>query len=213
MWSEAIEEYILSHSDDEGELLAALNRDANVNLLRPRMLSGHLQGRILKMFCRMLAPKRVLEIGTYTAYATLCMAEGMAPDGRIHTIEINDEMEDFINKYLDRSSQKEKITVHFGDALEVIPKLGGEFDLVFIDADKRLYSEYYDLVFPMVRPGGLILADNTLWDGHVVEVPRSADKQTLGIMAFNDKIKRDDRVEKVILPLRDGLTMIWKKIK
>lgn len=211
MWSEAIEEYILSHSDDEGELLAALNRDANVNLLRPRMLSGHLQGRILKMFCRMLAPKRVLEIGTYTAYATLCMAEGMAPDGRIHTIEINDEMEDFIDKYLDRSPHKEKITVHFGDALEVIPKLGGEFDLVFIDADKRLYSEYYDLVFPMVRPGGLILADNTLWDGHVVEVPRSADKQTLGIMAFNDKIKRDDRVEKVILPLRDGLTMIWKK--
>lgn len=211
MWSEAIEEYILSHSDDEGELLAALNRDANVNLLRPRMLSGHLQGRILKMFCRMLAPKRVLEIGTYTAYATLCMAEGMAPDGRIHTIEINDEMEDFINKYLDRSPHKEKITVHFGDALEVIPKLGGEFDLVFIDADKRLYSEYYDLVFPMVRTGGLILADNTLWDGHVVEVPRSADKQTLGIMAFNDKIKRDDRVEKVILPLRDGLTMIWKK--
>ena len=211
MWSEAIEEYILSHSDHEGELLAALNRDANVNLLRPRMLSGHLQGRILKMFCRMLAPKRVLEIGTYTAYATLCMAEGMASDGRIHTIEINDEMEDFINKYLDRSPHKEKITVHFGDALEVIPKLGGEFDLVFIDADKRLYSEYYDLVFPMVRPGGLILADNTLWDGHVVEVPRSADKQTLGIMAFNDKIKRDDRVEKVILPLRDGLTMIWKK--
>lgn len=211
MWLEAIEEYILSHSDDEGELLAVLNRDANVNLLRPRMLSGHLQGRILKMFCRMLAPKRVLEIGTYTAYATLCMAEGMAPDGRIHTIEINDEMEDFINKYLDRSPHKEKITVHFGDALEVIPKLGGEFDLVFIDADKRLYSEYYDLVFPMVRPGGLILADNTLWDGHVVEVPRSADKQTLGIMAFNDKIKRDDRVEKVILPLRDGLTMIWKK--
>lgn len=195
MWSEAIEEYILSHSDDEGELLAALNRDANVNLLRPRMLSGHLQGRILKMFCRMLAPKRVLEVGTYTAYATLCMAEGMAPDGRIHTIEINDEMEDFINKYLDRSPHKEKITVHFGDALEVIPKLGGEFDLVFIDADKRLYSEYYDLVFPMVRPGGLILADNTLWDGHVVEVPRSADKQTLGIMAFNDKIKRDDRVD------------------
>lgn len=211
MWSEAIEEYILLHSDDEGELLAALNRDANVNLLRPRMLSGHLQGRILKMFCRMLAPKRVLEIGTYTAYATLCMAEGMAPDGRIHTIEINDEMEDFINKYLDRSPYMEKITVHFGDALEVIPKLGGEFDLVFIDADKRLYSEYYDLVFPMVRPGGLILADNTLWDGHVVEVPHSADKQTLGIMAFNDKIKRDDRVEKVILPLRDGLTMIWKK--
>ena len=211
MWSEAIEEYILSHSDDEGELLAALNRDANVNLLRPRMLSGHLQGRILKMFCRMLAPKRVLEIGTYTAYATLCMAEGMAPDGRIHTIEINDEMEDFINKYLDRSPHKEKITVHFGDALEVIPKLGGEFDLVFIDADKRLYSEYYDLVFPMVRPGGLILADNTLWDGKVVENTPPSDKQTQGILFFNEKIKNDDRIEKVILPLRDGLTMAMKK--
>lgn len=211
MWSESIEEYILSHSDEEGELLSALNRDANVNLLRPRMLSGHLQGRILKMFCRMLSPKRVLEIGTYTAYATLCMAEGIAPDGRIHTIEINDEMEDFIHKYLDRSPHKDKITVHFGDALEVIPRLGGEFDLVFIDADKRLYSDYYDLVFPLVRHGGLILADNTLWDGHVVEDPRPTDRQTVGIMAFNDKVKRDDRVEKVILPLRDGLTMIWKK--
>lgn len=211
MWSESIEEYILSHSDGEGELLSALNRDANVNLLRPRMLSGHLQGRILKMFCRMLSPKRVLEIGTYTAYATLCMAEGIAPDGRIHTIEINDEMEDFIHKYLDRSPHKDKITVHFGDALEVIPRLGGEFDLVFIDADKRLYSDYYDLVFPLVRRGGLILADNTLWDGHVVEDPHPTDRQTVGIMAFNDKVKRDDRVEKVILPLRDGLTMIWKK--
>lgn len=211
MWSESIEEYILSHSDEEGELLSALNRDANVNLLRPRMLSGHLQGRILKMFCRMLSPKRVLEIGTYTAYATLCMAEGIAPDGRIHTIEINDEMEDFIHKYLDRSPHKDKITVHFGDALEVIPRLGGEFDLVFIDADKRLYSDYYDLVFPLVRHGGLILADNTLWDGHVVEDPHPTDRQTVGIMAFNDKVKRDDRVEKVILPLRDGLTMIWKK--
>lgn len=208
----SIDDYILSHSDDEGALLAALTRDANVNLLRPRMLSGHLQGRILKMFCRMVRPRRILEIGTYTGYATLCMAEGLAGDGLIHTLEINDEMEDFIRKYLDRSPYADKIRLHIGNALDIIPRLGETFDLVFIDADKRLYSEYYDLVFPMVRPGGLILADNTLWDGKVLDanIPAS-DKQTLGILRFNDKIKNDERVEKVILPLRDGLTLIWKK--
>ena len=206
-----LDEYILSHSDEEGDLLSTLNRDANVNLLRPRMLSGHLQGRILKMFCRMLRPRCVLEIGTYTGYATLCLAEGTDEDGKLYTFEINDEMEDFIMKYLSRSSYKEKIKLHFGDAMEIIPQLDEVFDLVFIDADKRLYSEYFDLVFPKVRPGGLILADNTLWDGKVLEKPHPADKQTIGILSFNDKIKADPRVEKVILPLRDGLTMIWKK--
>lgn len=211
MLTDALDGYILSHSDEEGALLSALNRDANVNLLRPRMLSGHLQGRILKMFCRMLRPSRVLEIGTYTGYATLCLAEGLEPGGVIHTIEINDEMEDFIRKYLNRSPHKDKIKLHFGDALEIIPQMGEMFDLVFIDADKRLYPEYYDLVFPMVRPGGLILADNTLWDGKVIEEVLPADKQTQGILIFNDEIKQDDRVEKLILPLRDGLTMIWKK--
>lgn len=206
-----IEEYILSHSDDEGALLKALERDAHVNLLRPRMLSGHLQGRILKMFCRMIQPRRVLEIGTYTGYATLCLAEGLPEDGLVHTLEINDEMEDFIFKYLNQSPLQEKIRVHFGDAMEIIPQLDEQFDLVFIDADKRLYSAYYDLVFPKVRAGGLILADNTLWDGKVVETIPASDKQSLGILAFNEKIKQDERVEKVILPLRDGLTMIWKK--
>ena len=206
-----IEEYILSHSDDEGTLLKALERDAHVNLLRPRMLSGHLQGRILKMFCRMMQPRRVLEIGTYTGYATLCLAEGLPEDGLVHTLEINDEMEDFIFKYLNQSPLQEKIRVHFGDAMEIIPQLDEQFDLVFIDADKRLYSAYYDLVFPKVRAGGLILADNTLWDGKVVETIPASDKQSLGILAFNEKIKQDERVEKVILPLRDGLTMIWKK--
>lgn len=206
-----LEEYILSHSDDEGDLLAALNRDAHVNLLRPRMLSGHLQGRILKMFCRMLRPRRILEIGTYTAYATLCMAEGLEEDGLIHTLEINDEMEDFIQKYLNQSPHKNKIKLHFGDALEIIPTLNETFDMVFIDADKRSYSEYFDMVFPLVRPGGLILADNTLWDGKVLEKPHASDKQTIGILSFNDKIKEDPHIEKVILPLRDGLTMIWKK--
>lgn len=211
MNQEAIEDYIKAHIDEEGELLSALCRDANVNLLRPRMLSGHLQGRILKMFCRMLAPRRILEIGTYTGYATLCMAEGLPNEGLIHTLEINDEMEDFIQKYLSRSPDKEKIRVHFGDAMDIIPTLDETFDLVFIDADKRLYSNYYDLVFPKVRQGGLILADNTLWDGKVLEKPASSDKQTIGILEFNKKIKNDPRVEKVILPLRDGLTMIWKK--
>lgn len=206
-----IEDYIRAHSDEEGELLAALSRDAHVNLLRPRMISGHIQGRLLKMFCRMLRPRRVLEIGTYTGYATLCLAEGLEEGGRVHTLEINDEMEDFIQKYLSRSPHKEKISVHFGDAMELIPELDEVFDLVFIDADKRLYSAYYDLVFPKVRSGGLILADNTLWDGKVVQEEPAHDKQTQGILTFNEKIKRDDRVEKVILPLRDGLTMIWKK--
>ena len=206
-----IESYILSHSDEEGSLLAALNRDANVNLLRPRMLSGHLQGRILKMFCRMLKPKRVLEIGTYTGYATLCMAEALEKDAEIHTLEINDELEDFIRKYVSQSPDKDKIKLYFGDAMEIIPALDESFDLVFIDADKRLYSDYYDLIFDKLPAGALILADNTLWDGKVLEPLHPADKQTAGILAFNDKIKADQRVEKVILPLRDGLTMIWKK--
>jgi predicted O-methyltransferase YrrM len=206
-----IESYILSHSDEEGSLLAALNRDANVNLLRPRMLSGHLQGRILKMFCRMLKPKRVLEIGTYTGYATLCMAEALEKDAEIHTLEINDEMEDFIRKYVSQSPDKDKIKLYFGDAMEIIPALDESFDLVFIDADKRLYSDYYDLIFDKLPAGALILAGNTLWDGKVLEPLHPADKQTAGILAFNDKIKADQRVEKVILPLRDGLTMIWKK--
>lgn len=208
---EAIDGYILSHSDDEGELLAALNRDANVNLLRPRMLSGHLQGRILKMFCHMMRPMRVLEIGTYTGYATLCMAEALAEGAEIHTIEINDEMEDFIMKYFSLSPLKDKIRLHIGDAMEIIPSLDMSFDLVFIDADKRLYCDYYDLIFDSLPSGGVILADNTLWDGKVLFEPHRSDLQTIGIMQFNDKIKADPRVEKVILPLRDGLTMIRKK--
>ena len=212
MWKETIDDYILRHSDEEGQLLAALNRDAHVNLLQPRMISGHLQGRFLKMLCRVARPARVLEIGTYTGYATLCLAEGLPTGGHVDTIELNDEMEDFIRKYLEQSPFRDRVTLHIGDARAVIPTLEGEFDLVFIDADKRQYSAYYDLVFPRVRPGGLILADNTLWDGHVVESPAPTDRQTLGIMAFNDKIKRDERVEKVILPLRDGLTLIWKKL-
>lgn len=209
--TEGIEEYILNHIDEEGELLATLNRDAHVNLLRPRMLSGHLQGRILKMLCHMIRPDRILEIGTYTAYATLCMAEALKEGAEIHTIEINDEMEDFITKYVIHSPFKDRIKLHIGDAMEIIPTLDMSFDVVFIDADKRLYNQYYDLIFDKVPSGGIILADNTLWDGKVLTTPHRSDLQTIGIMDFNDRIKADSRVEKVILPLRDGLSIIRKK--
>lgn len=207
----ALEEYILDHIDDESPLLKQLNRDAHVNLLRPRMISGHLQGRLLKMLCRMIQPKYILELGTYTAYATLCLAEGSPDDAELHTIEVNDELEDFIMKYLHQTKLKDKIHLHIGDAMEVVPTIDRTFDLVFIDANKRMYVDYYNLVFDKVRPGGLIIADNTLWDGHVLETPKQGDKQTIGIQQFNDLIAKDDRVEKVILPLRDGLTLIWKK--
>lgn len=206
-----LENYILSHVDEEGELLKNLNRDAHVNLLRPRMISGHLQGRLLKMFCRMIQPKYILEIGTYTAYATLCLAEGASDDAHIHTIEVNDELEDFIMKHLHKSKLKDKIHLHIGDAIQIIPTIDCIFDLVFIDANKRHYCEYYDLIFDKVRSGGLIIADNTLWDGKVLETPHTTDKQTIGIQAFNDMLAKDNRVEKVILPIRDGLTLIWKK--
>jgi predicted O-methyltransferase YrrM len=205
-----IDDYILEHIDEEGEQLSRLYRDAHVRLLHPRMLSGHLQGRILKMLVRIHRPQRILEIGTYTGYATLCLAEALPPDGEIHTIEKDDEMEDFSREQFEQSGLKDKIRLHIGDALEIIPTLEGNFDMVFIDADKRFYSEYYDLVFDKVNPGGIILADNTLWSGKVLEPPHSGDKQTLGILDFNEKIKQDKRIEKVILPLRDGLTMIFK---
>lgn len=211
--AEEIEAYALDHTDPEPLLLARLNRDAHVKLLRPRMIAGHLQGRVLKMFCRMMRPKRLLEIGTYTGYATFCMAEGTDDDAVIHTVEVNDEMEPFFHTYWSQHPGRAKICPHWDDVRRVLPTLGDEpFDLVYIDADKRDYCDYYDLVFPHVRPGGLILADNTLWSGKVVDegTPR-ADAQTRGILAFNERIKADDRVEKVLLPLRDGLTVIWKR--
>ncbi len=207
----ALEQYILDHIDVEPELLRKLNRDAHTNLLHPRMISGHLQGRLLKMFCRMIQPKYILELGTYTSYATMCLAEGATDDAEVHTIEVYDELEDFIMKYLHQSKLKDKIHLHIGDALEIIPTLDRTFDLVFIDANKRTYIEYYEAIFDKVRSGGLIIADNTLWDGKVLETPKPSDKQTIAIQAFNDMIAKDERVEKVILPIRDGLTLIWKK--
>ncbi|MDR2120597.1 MAG: O-methyltransferase [Tannerella sp.] len=210
--TEDMEAYILAHIDGEGALQAALNRDAHVRLLRPRMIAGHLQGRLLKMFCRMIRPRRVLEIGTYTSYATLCMAEGLDDGAQIHSVEINDEMEPFVRPYLEQSPHKEKIRLHWGDVADVLPRLNEMFDMVYIDADKRDYCAYYALVFPCVVQGGYILADNTLWSGKVADrdVPPS-DRHTQGIRDFNEMIKNDSRIEKVIIPLRDGLTVIYKK--
>ena len=206
-----VEDYILRHSDEEGELLSKLNRDTHVKFLRPRMLSGHLQGRILKMLCRMINPKYILELGTFTGYSALCMAEGVSSDAQIHTIEIDDEIEDFTRSYFERSAYEDRIHLHIGDAMQIVPQIDCIFDLVFIDADKRHYIDYYNLVFDKVRRGGFILADNTLWDGKVVMEPESKDAQTVGILRFNEMIAADPRIEKVILPLRDGLTLIWKK--
>lgn len=207
-----IEEYILEHIDEEGALLAMLNREAHVKLLHPRMIAGHLQGRLLKMFCRMMRPKRVLEIGTYTGYATLCMAEGLDDDALIYTVEKNDEMQPFTLPYIEKSPHKEKIRLFWGRIEELFPTFDETFDLVYIDADKRDYNAYYDLVFPHLPSGALLLADNTLWSEKVVEAQHApSDKQTQGILDFNERIKNDDRVEKVMIPLRDGLTMIWKK--
>lgn len=207
----SIDEYILAHIDEESDYLKALYRDTHVKLLRPRMASGHLQGRMLKMFVRMIRPKQVLEIGTYSGYSALCLAEGLEQGAMLHTFEINDEQEDFTRPWLENSPYADKIKFYIGDALQLVPGLGITFDLAFIDGDKRHYLDYYEMTLRHLQPGGYILADNTLWDGHVLETPRESDTQTRGIMHFNDFVAHDTRVEKVILPMRDGLTIIRKK--
>ena len=207
-----IDEYILSHIDPESEYLQQLYRHTHLELLYPRMASGHLQGRILKMLTEMIAPQNVLEIGTYSGYSALCIAEGLPAEGRLYTFEINDEQEHFTRRWIENSPHREKIDFIIGDALELVPRLNLVFDMVFIDADKRRYVEYYEMALSCLRPGGYILADNTLWDGHVVdETVKESDLQTRGIMQFNDRVAADNRVEKVILPLRDGLTLIRKR--
>ena len=207
-----MEQYILEHIDPEGEYLHALYRATHLQLLYPHMVSGHLQGRILKMLTKMVNPRNVLEIGTYSGYSALCMAEGLPADGHIYTIEINDEQEEFTRPWFDNSPYADKISFIIGDAMQVVPQLGMTFDMAFVDGDKRRYLDFYELVLAHLRPGGYLLADNTLWGGHVVdEHVRESDLQTQGILHFNDFVAHDDRVEKVILPLRDGLTIIRKK--
>lgn len=207
-----LEEYISAHSSPENEALEAITRDTYVHILNPHMLSGHVQGRVLSMISHMIRPKRILELGTFTGYSVLCLAEGLAEGGKVITIEHNDELEETIKRNFSRSPLGDRIELHIGDCKSVIGDLKGLFELVFIDADKREYSTYLDLIYPLVPVGGFILADNTLWDGHIIDPSYDKDKQTLGLRAFNDKLKEDDRFEQVILPLRDGLTLI-RKIK
>ena len=207
-----IDEYILQHIDPEGDYLHALYRDTHLKLLYPRMASGHFQGRMLKMFVRMIKPSCILEIGTYSGYSALCMAEGLPEGGMIHTFEINDEQEEFTRPWFEGSPYADRIKLYIGDALQLVPQLGLTFDLAFVDGDKRRYVDYYEMILLRLADGGYIIADNTLWDGHVLEEhPHASDLQTQGIKTFNDLVARDERVEKVILPLRDGLTIIRKK--
>jgi predicted O-methyltransferase YrrM len=206
-----IEEYVLAHSDKEPEYLAKINRATHLKLINPRMLSGHFQGRVLAMFCQMIQPQTILELGTFAGYSALCMAESLGKNGVLHTIESDDELEDFILENLNNSEFGKKITLHIGDALKVIENLDTTFDLVFIDADKREYCAYYEAVLPKLCKGGYILADNTLWDGKVLEDVNINDKQTNEIIRFNELIANDERVTKVMLPMRDGLTIIRKK--
>ena len=207
---ETLEEYVLRHSDPEGDYLYRLYRATNVHLLHGRMASGHLQGRLLRMLVRMIRPKNILEVGTFSGYSAICMAEGLEDDGRLYTFEINDEQEDFTRPWIEGSPVADRIEFIIGDAISEAPRLGVTFDMAFIDGDKRTYIETYEMVMGILRPGGFILADNTLWDGHVVDRAYARDRQTQGIEQFNDHIAADPRVERVILPLRDGLTLIRK---
>ena len=208
---EAIETYILQHMDEESDYLKSLYRQAHLKLINPRMTSGHLQGRLLKMLVQLARPRRVLEIGTFAGYSALCMAEGLGDGAVLHTYEIDDELEDFTRPWIEGSPHGDKVCFHIGNALEEVPQLGEVFDFVFMDGDKRQYMEYYEMILQHTSPGALILADNTLWDGHVVDKAYLNDRQTMTINAFNAFVAADKRVEKLILPLRDGLTMIRKK--
>ena len=203
-----IEEYIAQHIDEEGEYLHRLYRATQTELLYGRMASGHVQGRLLKMLVEMIRPQNILEIGTYSGYSALCMAEGLTEGGMVHTIEIFDELEDFTRPWIENSPWADRVKFYIGDAMEVVPQLGIKFDMAFIDGNKREYVNYYNMVMQHMNKGGFILADNTLWDGHVLEQQPVNDAQTQGVMEFNDLVAKDTRVEKVILPIRDGLTMI-----
>lgn len=201
-------DYILAHSEPEPEYLHQLWRATNVQTLHGRMVSGHLQGRLLKMLVEIKKPLNVLEVGTFSGYSALCLAEGLPPGGHVWTFEANDEMEDFARHWIEGSTLSDRITLIIGDANIEAPRLGITFDMAFIDGDKRTYVETYETLLPLMRPGALILADNTLWDGHVADPAYSHDHQTQGISRFNDHVAADPRVEKLILPMRDGLTMM-----
>ena len=203
-----LENYIEAHTSPEDELLYNLRRQTHLKVLRPRMVSGPVQGQLLTMLCQMIGPAAALEIGTFTGYSAICMAKGLKPGAILHTIERDDELETFIRHHIERANLQDQIKLHIGDALEVIPKLNTSFDLVFIDGDKRQYPNYYKLVIEKMNPGGYILADNILWNGKVVDPSARNDSYTQGILTFNEMVKEDPRTQQVILPLRDGLMLI-----
>lgn len=205
----AIEEYLEQHTTPMDEVLHELYRETHLHAMNPRMASGPVQGRFLQLLCQLMQPKKVLEIGTFTGFATICMARGMASDGLLTTIEANEEYEGIIRKYLAKAAVADRVRLIIGDAKEVIPTLEGGFDMVFIDADKISYPSYYDLVIEKLNPGGVVLADNVLWEGKVLNVG-TKERDTKAIQAFNDKVQNDPRVENVLLPLRDGLMMVRK---
>ena len=205
--SDELDNYVTNHSENEPELLAQLNKETHQKILQPRMLSGHFQGRVLSMLSKIIHPTNILEIGTYTGYATLCLAEGLAENGTIDTLDIEEELVDFQRKYFDRSPWANQIIQHLGDALEIIPTLNKKYDLVFIDADKENYINYFHLIVPMMNKGGIILSDNVLWSGKVLEEVKANDVTTKILLEYNQLLKDDERVETVLLPIRDGLTV------
>ena len=205
--SEELQNYVTAHSENEPELLQQLNKETHQKILQPRMLSGHFQGRVLSMISKILQAKHILELGTYTGYATLCLAEGMHENGTVDTIDINEELEEIQSKYFEQSGKRNQIIQHIGNALEIIPLLDKKFDLVFIDADKENYINYWNLIVPMMNKGGIILSDNVLWSGKVLEKLKPNDKSTAILLEYNKITKEDSRVETVLLPIRDGLTV------
>jgi predicted O-methyltransferase YrrM len=207
---EKINDYSAAHSQPESDLLARLTRETYTKVLAPRMLSGHLQGRILSMFSKMIQPKSILEIGTYTGYSAICLAEGLAPEGKLYTIDINEELEDMAKRYFDEAGILPQVDYRIGNALDIIPTLDATFDLVFIDADKINYANYFDQIIGKVNQNGLIIADNVLWSGKVLNESNKLDKDTLAIVNFNTKVHEDERVEYVLFPLRDGLMVLRK---
>ncbi|TXC78450.1 O-methyltransferase [Luteibaculum oceani] len=207
-----LQEYANNHSSKEPQLLYELNRETYQKVLQPRMLSGHFQGRLLSMISHMLKPKNILEIGTYTGYSALCMAEGLQKGGELHTIDLNDELQPYLEKYFGKSEFGNQIKMHWGNALEIIPKIKCEFDLVFIDADKENYSAYLEIIWDKLPVGAHILADNVLWSGKVLEPAKPKDKDTIGLQRFNKEVAENPKLEKVLLPIRDGL-FLMRKIK
>ena len=209
---EELDNYVVAHSQDEPNLLKQLNRETNQKILQPRMLSGHVQGRVLSMISKLINPKTILEIGTYTGYSALCLAEGMSSDGILHTIDINEELYDFQRKYFNKSPYGNQIIQHLGNALEIIPEIEDSFDLVFIDADKENYTNYFHAIIDKLNSGGIILSDNVLWSGKVLQTTfKKEDTSTPALIEYNKRLKEDDRIETVLLPIRDGLTISRKK--